>query len=491
MATGLPAVVSDRVGCAPDLVVPGETGEIHRAGDAGDLRLALERVRDRGARCAMARACRNRVARCDYAAAATGLVAACQSLTADDTARVIACCGDMVIVSGLERMTFEVLRVVRDSGGAVHCVVNSWENERIVALAERIGASWSTGFYWYNFNSRPRMPLQAVQMLWDVLRTSGGLLRVSARFRPTHALTPEHIAVLRNAPALTLLRLLGVTVVARLAMAPERGRVQHWLWGYALSPFVSRFIAISRFCADRMIEEGIDRRKVTIIRNSLSRRPALASVDEDVMALVRRRPTLLTVGQVAPFKGTHLAVEATLQLLDEGADVQAVILGALPTWPASAVEYVAALRRRIDEKGATDRVHFVGVRENVLELMKSSYVLSAPILCEEAFCNVVHEARSVGLPVVTFPNGALPELVEHERTGYLCEPSDLTGLLTGLRHFLRSRQARDEASAHSLRVTMSPDNDCTPLEFSRRWRHIFEPSSRASGVTINEDLVSQ
>lgn len=37
MASGLPALVSDQVGCAPDLVLPGETGAIHRCGDAGDL----------------------------------------------------------------------------------------------------------------------------------------------------------------------------------------------------------------------------------------------------------------------------------------------------------------------------------------------------------------------------------------------------------------------------------------------------------------------
>jgi len=373
MATGLPVVVSDHVGCAPDLVVPGETGEIHRAGDAGDLLRALERVRDRGARQAMARACRERAARYDHAASATGLVAACQSLTAgDDTARVIACCGDMVIVSGLERMTFEVLRVVRDDGGAVHCVVNSWENHRIVELAERIGASWSTGYYWYNFNSRPRTPLQALQMLWDVLRTSGGLLRASSRFRPTHALAPEHIAVLRNAPALAILRLLGVVVVIRLAMAPERGRVQHLLWRYGLPPFVTRFVPNSRFSYLRLLEEGVDEQKITLVRNALSRRPSSVSVDEDVIALARRRPTLLTVGQVAPFKGTHLAVEAALQLLDEGADIQAIVLGALPTWPAESVGYVEALRKKIEEKGASDRVHFVGVRENVLELMKAS-----------------------------------------------------------------------------------------------------------------------
>jgi glycosyltransferase involved in cell wall biosynthesis len=479
MATGLPAVVSDHVGCGPDLVIPGETGEVHRTGDADDLALALERVRVRGGRSTMAAACRARVARYDFAAAATGLVAACQSLgrqVAEPT-RVIACCGGMVIVSGLERMTFEVLRVVRQNGGTVHCIVNTWQSERIVELAERIGASWSTGFYWYPFTSRPRSVLQALQMLWDIARTSAGLAMVAPRFAPTHVLTPEHLAVLRNAPTLALLRLLGVKVVFRLAMAPERGRVQNLLWRHALPPFVTRFVPNSRFSYRRLTETGVPAGKITLIRNALSHRPASAATDDSIVQLARQRPTIVAVGQIASFKGTHLVVEAVLQLLKEGVDVQAIIAGELPSWPSGLVEYVARLRERVAAEQATDRVHFVGVRENVLEIMRASYVLAAPILQEETFGNVVLEARSVGLPVVTFDRGGLTELVEHGRTGYVCETPDLPGLLTGLRHYLCNPAERAAASEHSLAVSVAPGNDCTAPEFERRWWAMFDAAA--------------
>jgi glycosyltransferase involved in cell wall biosynthesis len=41
---GLPCLVSDQVGCAPDLVLPGETGEIFDAGSGGSLARAIERI---------------------------------------------------------------------------------------------------------------------------------------------------------------------------------------------------------------------------------------------------------------------------------------------------------------------------------------------------------------------------------------------------------------------------------------------------------------
>ena len=44
MACGLPAVVSDAVGCAPDLIDAGETGEVFPMGDIEALADALERA---------------------------------------------------------------------------------------------------------------------------------------------------------------------------------------------------------------------------------------------------------------------------------------------------------------------------------------------------------------------------------------------------------------------------------------------------------------
>jgi glycosyltransferase involved in cell wall biosynthesis len=44
MACGLPAVVSDEVGCAPDLIEEGETGEVYSMGDVNALASAMERA---------------------------------------------------------------------------------------------------------------------------------------------------------------------------------------------------------------------------------------------------------------------------------------------------------------------------------------------------------------------------------------------------------------------------------------------------------------
>jgi len=74
---GLPCVVSADVGCAPDLVIPGLTGEVFDTGSAASLRDALVRLlawqlKNAGIR----ERCRRQVDRFSVNAAATGIIAA-------------------------------------------------------------------------------------------------------------------------------------------------------------------------------------------------------------------------------------------------------------------------------------------------------------------------------------------------------------------------------------------------------------------------------
>jgi len=83
LATGLPCVVSDGVGCAPDLIVPGETGEVFPAGNVEALACELTRLRAEKADGVIRRAkCRDRVSQYSYEHATNGLVLACETVVA-------------------------------------------------------------------------------------------------------------------------------------------------------------------------------------------------------------------------------------------------------------------------------------------------------------------------------------------------------------------------------------------------------------------------
>lgn len=84
MHMGVPAVVSDRVGCQADLVTPGETGWVFRSGDPADLRrvlsTAMSTLTSATARAEIHSAIAKRIKKYTYAEASAGLRAALQAL---------------------------------------------------------------------------------------------------------------------------------------------------------------------------------------------------------------------------------------------------------------------------------------------------------------------------------------------------------------------------------------------------------------------------
>jgi glycosyltransferase involved in cell wall biosynthesis len=77
---GLPCVVSSAVGCAEDLVVPGETGEVFDVGSASSLVAALARAVELTERSDVREACRAQAARHSVDRAACGVAQAYRSV---------------------------------------------------------------------------------------------------------------------------------------------------------------------------------------------------------------------------------------------------------------------------------------------------------------------------------------------------------------------------------------------------------------------------
>lgn len=81
MCAGLPVVVSDEVGCVPDLVREGENGFRHKAGNVAELASAMERIlTDPGLRAQMGKASLHGISKWGYAQCLEGLRSAVSGL---------------------------------------------------------------------------------------------------------------------------------------------------------------------------------------------------------------------------------------------------------------------------------------------------------------------------------------------------------------------------------------------------------------------------
>jgi glycosyltransferase involved in cell wall biosynthesis len=76
-----------------------------------------------------------------------------------------------------------------------------------------------------------------------------------------------------------------------------------------------------------------------------------------------------------------------------------------------------------------DDVTYVGEagRSDALALLQGAVALVNPIRWSEPFGLVMVEALAAGTPVLAFPNGAAPEIVDDGVTGFLCtDEADMT-----------------------------------------------------------------
>jgi glycosyltransferase involved in cell wall biosynthesis len=124
-----------------------------------------------------------------------------------------------------------------------------------------------------------------------------------------------------------------------------------------------------------------------------------------------KRDYALALGRICPEKGFHFAFEAAKR-----AGIDLLLAGEIFPYAAHQEYFRRRIVPRLDH-----RREFIGPAdfETKRRLLLSARCLLVPSTVQETSSLVAMEALAAGTPVIAFPSGALPEIVEHGRTGYL------------------------------------------------------------------------
>jgi glycosyltransferase involved in cell wall biosynthesis len=391
MACGL-VTVAARSTAIPEVI--GDAGVLFEPGDAAALaRAVLELLGDPGRRRTLAEAGRCRVReRFDWERSAAVLHQVYDDVHAGRGRRTIVAFGFAARPrTGGERYYRELLQAAASHGLAV-CEV---QQESMPAWARRrhLAALWAL----------PRLAAR-----------QGALLFLDLAWNP------------RLTPLLPIARFLfRQRVVIGVCHRPSSGERRRW-WRRFLAAsetcflrLAHRVLTISEASAREVEAAGVEPRRVLVLRPALAprARPAAATPGPavpDGTASFR----IVTVGGITPRKRLGDLVAACGQLafpwrLDVIGDLE-----------VDAAE-TARLRQLVAAHGLTARVHLHGratdAERDALLAAADAYVHPSGW---EGFGYAVAEAMQFGLPVVACDVGAMPELVDHETTGYLVPLGD-------------------------------------------------------------------
>jgi glycosyltransferase involved in cell wall biosynthesis len=138
------------------------------------------------------------------------------------------------------------------------------------------------------------------------------------------------------------------------------------------------------------------------------------------------------IGRIAPEKGQADFLRAARLLHRDVPRCRFLICGAPLFSDPGALRY----RSELEALAENLPVEFTGWKENVEGVLASLDLLIVPSAPVDATPRVILEAFAAGVPVVAFASGGIPEIVEHNVTGFLVERRSPLELASALRHLL-------------------------------------------------------
>jgi colanic acid/amylovoran biosynthesis glycosyltransferase len=187
------------------------------------------------------------------------------------------------------------------------------------------------------------------------------------------------------------------------------------------------FIVVSNYIKGKLLQQGFPEEKIVV---------HYIGVDIDKFhpePSVIREKKVLFVGRFVEKKGCEYLIRAMKKVQDIEPGAELVVIGDGP------------LRKNLEGLAGSilNKCSFLGVQspDSVRAWMNRVKVFCVPSIVAstgdaEAFGLVFAEAQAMGLPIVSFATGGIPEAVSHGETGLLVQEKDVEGLAASIQRLL-------------------------------------------------------
>ena len=210
-------------------------------------------------------------------------------------------------------------------------------------------------------------------------------------------------------------------------------------------PWYHHVICVSEDLHERALKLSVSPENCTLIHNAIDETmfarqhaPAEAALRKQ-MNTPADRLVIGAVGRLSAEKGFNLLIQAAARLIGEGHNIE--------LWIAGDGDAKPDLEKLIAQLGVGDRVKLLGFVSDTIGLYHAMDLFCLSSL-REGLPNVVLEAMSMGVPVVSTKVAGVPKMITEGENGLLVEIGNVDLLTDAVRSAVRDAGLRQHLSLH-------------------------------------------
>ena len=194
----------------------------------------------------------------------------------------------------------------------------------------------------------------------------------------------------------------------------------------------------------------------------------------DRLGIPRQCRVIGIVGRIRPVKGQRILLKSFATLRKRFPDI--VLLMLYRDTNETEAEWQGLLQDLV-ESNLQQSVYLYGYREDVLEIMRHTDIGVVSSVDSEVICRVAVEFFSVETPVVAFPTGALPEIIQDGVTGRIAKDKSAEALAEILEWMLESPERIAEFGKNARQQSLERFDPNKLLEqtlsvYEQSWQHL-------------------
>jgi len=213
-------------------------------------------------------------------------------------------------------------------------------------------------------------------------------------------------------------------------------------------------IAVSQATKSFHIGQGLSEDKTAVVYNGVDCkkfRPRLLTGQlKRELDLPDDAFLIATIGQIGMRKGLDTLAEAAAVIGDQYASIHFLLIGERYSQKDEAVEYESSIRKRFEEAGLSARLHRLGYRNDVANVLNEIDLLVHPAK-QEPLGRVLLEAGASGVPIIATKVGGTEEIFPDDCSARLIPPQSHSELADAIVELYNDANQRDSLAKNARR----------------------------------------